>query len=483
MRPKPLAILAVAGLLLTGCTPDEQPREVEPTPKSSAPVVPINPKPGAAGAGDRYYPLDGNGGYDALAYDLKLTYNPRSDQLAGVSEMSARATQDLSRFNLDLRGLKVGQVRVDNRPAKFRHKGKELVITPGDALAKGSKFTVSVRYGGKPGGKTDPLIGRTGWMRSKSGGAYVLGEPQSASFWYPVNETPRDKAKFKITARVPKGWVAISIGRPGPITAKDGWRSYVWYDDNPVASFLTTLAVDRFRVDRTQLRDGTPVVSAYAPGATAKRSVEKRMPSVIRFLSRKFGPYPQDAAGGIYLADEIPFALETQGRPTYASWAEIPVVVHEYAHQWYGNSVSLRSWADICLAECIASYAQWLWEERADSADLNKRFRKAIGELRADSEFWSHKLYNMGPGHEFEGVYTKGTLAMHALRRHIGDKAFFGTLRGFAHQHRHGNASWPDLEQAFEKRVGKDLDKFLATWFRNKRIPAEKYLFPGSLGR
>src|SRR5699024_878193 len=96
---------------------------------------------------------------------------------------------------------------------------------------------------------------------------------------------------------------------------------------------------------------------------------------------------------------------------------------HELAHQWYGNSVSLRSWADVCLNECFASYATWLWQEK-HGADLDTLFREQVNQLGGDQDFWAQPLYDMGPGNEFGGVYTKGPLAVHALRMRIGDDAF-----------------------------------------------------------
>ena len=183
------------------------------------------------------------------------------------------------------------------------------------------------------------------------------------------------------------------------------------------------IAIGKFSVDRSTLPDGTPVVSAYAPGAEDRRAIGDRLPEVLGFLSSKFGPYPQSAAGGIFLNEDVHFSLETQTRPTYAKWADLPTLVHENAHEWFGDSVSLDDWSDICLNECFASYAQWLWAER-EGQNLDDRYRAAIEITRGSTDFWAQKLVGMGHGHEFEGVYDKGILALHALRRQIGDPAF-----------------------------------------------------------
>ena len=117
------------------------------------------PSPGAPGIGDPYFPTDGNGGYDVAHYDLDLSYDPATDRLQGRATISARATQALSRFNLDLNGLQVTDVRVDGRPARWRHVGDELTIVPQRAIAKRSHFRVVVRYGGVPLVLDEPALG------------------------------------------------------------------------------------------------------------------------------------------------------------------------------------------------------------------------------------------------------------------------------------------------------------------------------------
>ncbi len=359
-------------------------------------------------------------------------------------------------------------VEVDGKPAAFaREKAFELVITPAEPIRTGTTFHTRVRYGGEPG-KTP----ESGWQRSADGGAFMLGEPHSAAYWYPVNETPRDKATFELTAHVPDGWTAVSNGREqGPSS---------WAEPNPVASYLTTIAIDKFSVDRGTLPDGTPLLQAYAPGAEEQRAIGARLPEVIAFLSGKFGPYPQSAAGGIYLADDVGFSLETQTRPTYTKDVEVLTLVHETAHQWFGDSVSLDNWSDICLNECFASYAQWLWAER-EGQNLDDRYRAAIEITRGSTDFWAQKLVDMGSGHEFQGVYNKGILALHALRRKVGDAAFDKVLHTWTAGHRHANGTWREFETLVTQAAGQDLREFLDSWYRGDKLPAEADLLPGSL--
>jgi aminopeptidase N len=477
-----LALVTVATVAISACDGEpvtqQGPSSIPPTSKA----VEGQAAPGADGAGDPYYPTDGNGGYDVTDYHVSVSYDPPSKKLDGDTVVTAKATGDLAKFNLDLRGFDVGSVEVDDKPATVERAGEhELVITPAATVPNGQTFRARVRYSGVPEHSEDGNLGDNGWQVSKSGGAFVAGEPHSSTSWYPSNDTPRDKATFTLTARVPDGWSVISNGREQPSTTDGGWTTYTWVEETRIATYLTTIGIDKWTFDRSTMPNGVPIVSAYAPGAEDKKKVESRLPEILEFLSSKFGPYPQSAAGGIYINENIGFSLETQTRPIYAKWAELSVVVHENTHQWFGDSVSVTSWSDICLNECFASYAQWLWDEAKSNKNLDDNYRTQVA--RTTDKFWNRKLYDMGAGKEFTAVYDKGAIAMHALRRQIGDDAFNRVLKGWAEKHRDGNASWPEFEQFTQETAQQDLRGFFDAWFRNEGKPADNYLYPGSLHR
>ncbi|WP_154697265.1 M1 family metallopeptidase [Lentzea guizhouensis] len=470
-------LVLVAGLVVVLRTPTGDPAGQGKTSPQAAVEA-------GAGAGDAYYPTDGNSGYDVTLYDLAINYDPGTKQLNGVATITATATDDLARFNLDLEGLTVSDVKVGGQPAKFTQEGDhELVITPSAPVAKGRPFLTLVTYGGKPTTIDDASLGRSGWQVSSTGGAFAAGQPHSATTWFPANDTPRDKAALKLAARVPDGWSVVSNGVEGTGLRGDGWTTYTWQEDTPLATYLVTVAIDKWEIVRSQLPDGKPVIDAYAPGtAAAKKPIQARLPEVLALLEKKFGPYPQRAAGSIWVADQIGFSLETQTRPIYAAWADLETVVHENAHQWFGDSVTLQNWADICLNECLASYAQWLWAEH-EGENLDDRYRREMEDRRDSSRFWSPKLYDMGQGNEFRGVYDKGILAVHALRKQVGDEVFFKALQNWTAQHRDGNASWPQFEDHFKKASGQQLDGFFKAWFRDSGIPEDQYLLPSALRR
>ncbi|HET9139666.1 M1 family metallopeptidase [Actinophytocola sp.] len=483
--PIRIAAAATAVVAVTACS-GEAPGS--PAPSSSTTTTPANRAPvvdsasSQDGAGDPYYPTDGNGGYDVTDYQVSISYDPPTKKLDGDTVITAAAGAELKVFNLDLIGFDISSIEVDDKAAKFERSGEhELVITPAEPVRAGATFRTRVRYSGVPKTIEDSNLGTNGWQISRSGGAFAAGEPHSATSWFPANDTPKDKATFKLVARVPDGWSVISNGREESPKSEGGWTTYTWVEPTRIATYLTTVAIDKWTFERSTLPGGTPLVSAYAPGAEDKKSVEAALPEILAFLAEKFGPYPQSAAGGIYINENIGFSLEIQGRPIYAKWAEKIVVVHEQAHQWFGDSVTVKNWADICLNECFASYAQWLWEEAKERKNLDSEYRSQV--TLAGDKFWNRKLYDMGAGNEFTAVYDKGILALHALRKQVGEDAFGRVLKEWPAQHRDGNASWTEFEQFVQQIAGQDLRGFFDAWFHTAGKPADQYLYPGNLRR
>ncbi|NUT99188.1 MAG: M1 family peptidase, partial [Saccharothrix sp.] len=181
-------VLAVVGVLVAKL-PGETGRPVAVPPTSAPPVV---NEVGGDGAGDPYYPQDGNSGYDVAGYDVSISYDPTTRHLDGKAQVTAVATADLSRFNLDLHQLEVSEVTVGDAKAEFAREGDhELVITPAQPLRRDQQFVVTVTYAGEPTVVEDRALGRSGWQISSSGGAFAAGEPHSATTWFPANDTPR----------------------------------------------------------------------------------------------------------------------------------------------------------------------------------------------------------------------------------------------------------------------------------------------------
>ncbi len=438
------------------------------------------------GIGDPYYPDDGNLGYDVAGYHVRLTYQPDRQSIAARTTIRATAAKRLTSFHLDLLGLTVDRVSVGGAPATFvRRDAHELVITPQRPVADGAAFVTEIRYHGKPGVDDVGQV-HSGWFDATTpGGGFIAGEPHSCTLWFPCNDHPTDRATFALTATVPKPFKVVSVGLEGATTTArlaDGSaaRTYRWRLGEAVPTYETTVYIDKLSFERSQLPDGTPVVSAYGPEPGTAPNREAKLPKIIDVLSDAWGPYPAPAAGGIFVNGDVPFSLETYTRPIYTEGADVDTIVHENGHQWWGDNVALYRWKDICLNECFASYSVWLWDE-ARGDDLDQRYHAAVD---GGGPWMSYPLYDMGPGHEFDGpgVYYKGVFFLHALRRKLGDEAFFSALQGIQADFGGGNLSMDGLRDELESRTGADLTSFWNEWVLGTTTPSDENLYPGTLG-
>ncbi|WP_234354950.1 M1 family metallopeptidase [Streptomyces sp. NRRL WC-3618] len=428
---------------------------------------------GASGVGDPYFPQAGNGGYHVGHYDLNLRYDPTSHRLDGRAVLTVRATQKLTRFNLDLSGLKVTALTVDRVNAGFRRSGQELTVTPRRALNKDQTFKVAVSYTGVPKAVTDPDGSKDGWITTDDG-AFVAGEPQGSMSWFPGNNHPKDKASYDFTITVPRGHTAVANGvLLGQRTAA-GKTTFRWRQSEPMASYLATATVGKFKVEQYTTRSGIKVYNAVDPReAAAAAPVLKKLPSVLDWEAKLFGPYPFRAAGSIVdRAPQVGFALETQSRPVYDRAPDLSTLVHENAHQWFGDSVALTTWKDIWLNEGFATYAEWLYAEQHGGPSAQKTFDRLYATAK-NNELWSFPPADPGSGANIFGrpVYDRGAMALHKLRKTVGDQAFFKTLRTWATQHRNGHGTTAQFTALAERISGKDLDNLFRTWIGTKGKP------------
>jgi aminopeptidase N len=448
--------------------------------------------PGAPGIGDPYYPLDGNGGYDVRHYDLDLRYDPHTDVLSGSAAVLARATQNLSRFDLDFEGLRISALTVNGRPASFRRDGGELVVTPRQTLRTGSTFTVTVAYSGTPRTIHD-VFGASGFFHTDDG-ALVVGEPDVAATWFPANDHPLDAASFDISMTVPAGLEAISNGVLLGSRSSGRWTTWNWQAREPMPTYLAVMAIGQFDVG-SYSSDGIRFWDALDPdlftmpanpdepygpslGKVATGSFA-RQPEIIRWLSGIAGPYPFTTGGGI--VDDfrgLGFALETQTRPIYpagvfsSSRSGALDIVHEVGHQWFGDDLRLAGWQHIWLNEGFATYLEWLWQEHLGQTTVQDIF-DGLRATPAGDPFWKIAPGNPGPEHLFDdAVYDRGAMTLHALRMAVGDRTFFSILKEWAASEAGEAVTSAEFIDLAERISGRQLDDLFRRWLFTPSKPA-----------
>jgi aminopeptidase N len=421
--------------------------------------------PGSPGLGDPFFPNAGNGGYDVAHYSLILGYEPGANQLTGSATITANATQDLSSFDLDLRGFSISRVVVNGREASFSRRGdQELVITPRSGLRSGSVFTVVIDYTGTPTVVTDPDQSIEGWVPTDDG-AFVVGEPQGSPAWYPVNDNPRDKATFDLNITVPAGLTAMANGVLVSSTTAGGRTTWVWRETDPMAPYLATATLGRFDLT-TSSTLGVPTYIAVDP-QLPKGQVLDKLPAAIDFFTSIYGQYPFNAVGAIVdSAKVVGYSLETQTKPVFDRMPDEATLVHELSHMWFGDSVTLTTWPDIWLHEGFATWSEWIWSEHQGNKSAAQQFNQLMNTPAQDTAFWTPPPGVPGtPVFMFNGtIYNRGAMTLQALRQKIGDGAFFELMRDWATQNRYGNVTTAQFIDLAEQHSGMDLKHFFDVW-------------------
>ncbi|GAA1928133.1 M1 family metallopeptidase [Nocardioides marmoribigeumensis] len=427
---------------------------------------------------DAYFPRDGNGGYQVTHYTIDDRVQPSTDALSGRTTLRAVAgSSALSAFHLDLR-LTPDAVTVDGEPATFsKPSGHELEVTPRTPVAAGSPFTVAVRYHGTP----SRLRSATAWdgYFHQPGETAAVGEPQIGPWWFAANETPRDKATFDITIRVPTGQQAVSGGRLVSRTVSGDWTAWRWKVDEAISTYLAYFVAGRFEIRRTTA-DGRPVLYAVSRQLSAKE-VEQAFallddtPRILRWMESRFGAYPYATAGGVVSSVYTGFALENASRPFY-SWfgsSAGTVVVHELAHQWFGDTVALQRWRDTWLNEGFATYVEWLWQEGHGRRSVQDTLTSRYDSYVPSSTFWDLQVSNPGPTEIFSTpVYDRGGMMLGALRCRIGKAPMRDLVRAWVDRHRDGTGTGRQFRDLAAAREGAGLSTFFHTWLDVRERPA-----------
>jgi aminopeptidase N len=435
--------------------------------------------PGASGVGDPYFPLEGNGGYDVGHYDLDLSYAPAAHQLSGTATVTAKATQNLSRFDLDLSGMTVRAVVVNGVAASWSRSGQELRITPRTGLPKGSAFTAAVTYDGSP--KTisgSPIVfgADYGWQYTPDG-AFVGDEPNASRTWFPSNDHPSDKASYTFRITVPSDRAVVANGDLTSQSTQAGRTTFVWNETSPMATYLATIDIGNWTFDRSTTPSGIPNLTAYDPAlrsGVVQEKVVATTNAVTDYWAKEFGPYAFSSTGAI--VDNVPnvgFSLETQTRPLYGFAPDPGTLSHELAHQWFGDSVSVKTWQDIWLNEGFASFAADLWAEHTGGPTTFANAKAIWQQIPADDPFWDQAIADPKRNTMFsDAVYTRGDLTLSALRYRIGDQDFFRLLQTWTRQHRYGNADTAEFVALAQQVSGRNLTSFFQTWLWEKSKPA-----------
>lgn len=431
---------------------------------------------GSSSAGDPYLPSSGNGGYTVLHYDLSLDYRVATNRLSAVATITAEATMPLDRFSLDFSGLAIDKLTVSGaRPAKLVHAARKVVVTTAARIAAGQRFEVVVRYRGAP----RPLHsewGELGW-EELTDGVIVASQPNGASSWFPCNDHPSDKATFRISITCESPYTVLANGSLVSKAQQSGRTTWTYIVRQPMATYLASLQIGRYRskVIATEPVDHT----IFYPANHERQSTIDfaRLAEMTILFSSLFGPYPFESYAVVVTSDDLEIPLEAHGLAVFGrnhidgNHSSDRLIAHELAHQWFGNSLTVARWQDIWLQEGFACYAEWLWSEHigGQSADDNARYHRD----RLAAKPTDLVIGDPGPNDMFDDrVYKRGALALHTIRRTVGDERFFDAVRAFTAADRYANVSTTNFVEFFTAQTGDpSIKRIVKDWVLTAALP------------
>jgi aminopeptidase N len=427
---------------------------------------------------------------DAVHYRFHITLTDESDAIAGEAAVGLRFLREgVSSVELDLVGVREGKgMEVDlvswgENPVAFEHRSDRIRAALASPSHAGESRTLTVRYHGIPASGL-----RIGPNLHGDRTFFSDNWPNRARHWLPAIDHPYDKATSELLVTAPSHYQVISNGLLAEQTdLPGGMRRTLWRQSVPIATWLFVLGAARFAVDHYDVADGLPLQSWVYPQDREKGFRDFSYPTrqALEYFSESIGPYAYEklanvqsasVRGGMESATAIFYGQDLltgeRGQPRLRN-----IIIHEIAHQWWGNAVTESDWNDVWLSEGFATYFTLLFREHAYGRD---DFVRGLEESRREVLEFHGKEPSYRIVHEnlddmskvtTRQTYEKGAFVLHMLRGLVGDGAFWRGVRAYYEEFRNRNATTDDFRRKMEEASGRGLARFFRQWLYRGGIP------------
>lgn len=499
-----MVTLIFAAALGAGCKTSQPPVPV--ITESPAPVVPTADtaigtsqipawvtKPGA------YNPAETRQS-DLIHTRLKVRFDWEKQRMAGEATLTLKPYfYPQNTVTLDARGFDLHGVQLVTgsrfQDLKYTYDQQKLTVTLDKTYTRQQEFQLLIRYTAKPNelpvkgsaaitsDKGLYFINPLGKEPNKPRQIWTQGETEANSAWLPTLDQPNERMTQEIYLTVEQKYTTLSNGLlVSSRKNADGTRTDHWKLAKPHAPYLAMMAVGEFAVVRDKWRQVAVDYYVEPKYKNTAKAVFGNTPKMMEFFSQKLGvafPWPKYAS--VVVRDYVSGAMENTTASVFmeslqVTKRELPdvnwdyIIAHELFHQWFGDLVTLESWANLPLNESFANYSEYLWEEhhrgRAAADALNlKELNQYLAEAETKQEPLIRYHYldkeDMFDSHS----YAKGGRVLHMLRTYVGDEAFFAALKSYLTTHQYTAVELAELRMAFEDVTGQDLNWFFDQWF------------------
>lgn len=443
--------------------------------------------------------------WDVTFYDLHVTIEPADSTISGWNGITYRVTGKPREMQIDLQApLQVDSVLRNGRGLQFRREGNALFVRPGSGQRVGGSETVTVYYRGRPKvAESPPWDGGLIWARGPAGEPWISVACQGlgASVWWPTKDTQADEPDSqRVALTVPDSLQAVANGRLRAVERRtDGTTTYEWFVTSPINNYTVSAYIGRYaRMDETFHGEGGPLTLTFwplAPHLDQAREQFAQVQPVLRCFERWFGPYPWYRDG--YQLIEAPhLGMEHQSAVAYGNgylngyrgkdlsgtgwgltWDFI--IVHETAHEWFGNNITTADIADMWVHEAFANYSESLYTECRYGAAAGAAY--VIG-TRTHVENDRPIVGPFGVNARGSGdMYSKGGNMLHTIRHVIDDDArWTRILRGLNTEFRHRIVTGRQVREYIAEHAGVRLEKVFEQYLTTTRIPVLEYRLEGN---
>jgi len=450
---------------------------------------------------DDMRPRDGDRGFDVSHYALDLRIDPEAATIAGSViihlDFPGGVVPDTLVFDL-VPTLAVDAIDAQGTPLDYSRNNEELLILAPTGLSSPTELRIDYHGATLPHGNFNAgmLFRGTGDSPDNPGDriVFTVSEPWSAHSWWPCKDHPADKATVSIAVTVPDTMRVVANGLlTGESDVEPDWRRFVWETAYPLSTYLVCVNVSRYvewSEDCAAAAGPLPLTYHVHPDQeTAARSDFEPTCEMITFMESLCGPYPFASERYGQVGIKWGGAMEHQTCSSIGSFAFTgdgrfaTLLLHELAHQWFGDLITPAVWADIWLNEGFATYCEALWLEETQGR-----------------EAYFHKMWRIGPDQHpdlFTGdgvltdpdpilpntlIYHKGAWVLHMLRGAIGDAAFFRFLHDYVADpaRAYGHVTTTDMIAAASTAAGTDVSSLLQPWLETTAAPQLSWAIDGN---